>query len=592
MIVQEKLLTLRDRMKEEAIDVYLVFCTDYHLGEFINPYFKELEFISGFTGYVGTFIITMDKSYLVTDSRYTTQAKAELKDTEIEVSILDHADDLMSRLDAVMTEGQTLGFDGRYVSAIQGLEFERVVAEKKGQISSCSNLIDRIWKNRLEMPREEIYYLEEKYTGESAEAKLARFRIELKQRNVTCNFLVETDAICWLLNIRGNDIPYMCQPLCYALINQEVVHLYLNEYSMSKETKERLAKSNVILHPYESVYEVALDAKDHVILMDQSRVNYILYKKLIMHATIVHGVSPAMFMKASKNKIEIHNMRNAALKDSIAVTKFIYWVKKNVGKMSMNEYDLGLKIEEFRREQPLFIGPSFETGCAYGENAAMVFYNATEDNKRQIEEKGFLLVDSGGNYLDGSTDITRTIVVGDVTNQMKLHYTTVLACAFTLSEAKFPYGIKGCHLDVLARSNMWNLGLDYSTRSGHGVGYLLNVHEEPVDFKWKRNSEESPVLEEHMVLTIEPGVYLEGEYGIRLENDVIVRKDQETAAGLFMRFEKLTYVPFDLEAIDCDLLTKKQLNDLNAYHQQVWERISPYLEKDEQDWLKENTKKL
>lgn len=596
MLNNEKISQLRAAMNHHNIDVYMVFCTDHHLDEFISPYFEELRFVTGFTGYDGTLLIDRNHAYMYTDNRYAEQLTKELAGTDIILCIEDIEQAIPKQLEASIPFGGTLGFDGKYVSASQGLFYKDLLMRKNGNLLSHMNLVDEIWEERPDFPYESIFEFPIEYSGEEAKEKLGRVREVMMKKGAQKHFIASPDAICWMLNIRGNDIPYVCQALCFGLMDCDTFILYIDENKVHDELRLYLQSIGVVLQPYNDVYKRINQELKNVsrLLLDMERVNYAIYQEIIKNTfiNIIHGIDPAMSMKTIKNEVEVANLKNAALRDSVAVTKFIYWLKCNIAELSINEYQASKKVEEFRREQDNFLCSSFEPLCAYGANAAMVFYCPTENHADIIEQKGFLLVDSGGTYWDGTTDITRTIALGEISDCMKAHYTTALICAFTLTHAKFPLGVRGCHLDVLARSNMWNLGMDYSTRSGHGLGYVLNDHEGPIDFKWKTSSEKSPVLEENMVMTVEPGVYIEGEYGIRLENDVIAQRDMQTKDGQFMRFDLLTYVPFDLDAILPEMLTLKQRNELNEYHKIVYDKVSPYLTDAEKEWLEANTKAI
>ena len=417
---------------------------------------------------------------------------------------------------------------------------------------------------------------------------------KMKENGAEVHILTALDDIAWMLNIRGNDIP--CNPvvLSYLVLTETESHLFIQEETLNEKVKQYLADLGISLHPYDAVYDFVSGITGKTILLEKAKVNYTICQSVMGSNTIVNVMNPASSLKAVKTPVEMENIRKAHIKDGVAVTRFVYWLKKNIGKIPMDEVSVAEKLESFRKEQEGFIEPSFGTISAYGPNAAMCHYQATKDNFSVLQPKGMYLVDSGGQYYEGTTDITRTIVVGPLTEEEKEHFTITAMGTLRLGNAKFLHGCIGINLDYLARQAFWERGLDFNHGTGHGVGYLLNVHERPNGFRWKMVPErmENAVLEEGMLTSDEPGIYIEGSHGIRTENLMLCRKAEKNMYGQFMCFEFVTMVPIDLDGIDTQYMTEKDVELLNNYHKEVYEKISPYLEGDEKEWLKEATRPI
>ena len=417
---------------------------------------------------------------------------------------------------------------------------------------------------------------------------------KMKENGAEVHILTALDDIAWMLNIRGNDIP--CNPvvLSYLVLTETESHLFIQEETLNEKVKQYLADLGISLHPYDAVYDFVSGITGKTILLEKAKVNYTICQSVMGSNTIVNVMNPASSLKAVKTPVEMENIRKAHIKDGVAVTRFVYWLKKNIGKIPMDEVSVAEKLESFRKEQEGFIEPSFGTISAYGPNAAMCHYQATKDNFSVLQPKGMYLVDSGGQYYEGTTDITRTIVVGPLTEEEKEHFTITAMGTLRLGNAKFLHGCIGINLDYLARQAFWERGLDFNHGTGHGVGYLLNVHERPNGFRWKMVPErmENAVLEEGMLTSDEPGIYIEGSHGIRTENLMLCRKAEKNMYGQFMCFEFVTMVPIDLDGVDTQYMTEKDVELLNNYHKEVYEKISPYLEGDEKEWLKEATRPI
>ncbi|WP_343084578.1 aminopeptidase P family protein [Blautia producta] len=589
---------LQQEMAAAGMDMYLVPTADFHQSEYVGAYFKVRAWLSGFTGSAGTLVVTRDHAYLWTDGRYFIQAGRELEDTG--VTLMKMREEGVPTVDEFLEEnlpkGGCLGCDGRTISVSQGKAYADMMEKKQGCFLCQDDLGGKIWNDRPMMSREQAFLVDVKYVGRSREEKLADVRSIMRENRADIHLLSSLDDIAWLLNIRGNDIE--CNPviLSYVILTEKDVFFYVQEEAVSLEIRAELEKSGITMLPYYQVYEdVKKFADKDTVLLDEAVVNYALFENIPGGVKTVNCINPSKPMKAMKNEVERENVRAAHIKDAKAMCRFIYWLKQNVGKEEITEYSAAQKSLQFRAQDPDFLDLSFGTICAYGPNAAMCHYAPTEDACANVEPKGFFLIDSGGQYWQGTTDITRTIAVGELTQEQKEHFTLVLKGNIRLATAKFMYGMGGAHLDCLARGPLWERGLDFNHGTGHGVGFLLNVHEGPQNINW--NSAIRPggyvPLEEGVLISDEPGLYLEGRYGIRCENLLLCRKGEKNAYGQFMEFEVVTLVPFEREAILPELLGAEELAWLNAYHRHVYETIAPLLDsQEEREWLKEATAKI
>ncbi|WP_411332841.1 aminopeptidase P family protein [Blautia producta] len=589
---------LQQEMAAAGMDMYLVPTADFHQSEYVGAYFKVRAWLSGFTGSAGTLVVTRDHAYLWTDGRYFIQAGRELEDTG--VTLMKMREEGVLTVDEFLEEnlpqGGCLGCDGRTISVSQGKAYADMMEKKQGCFLCQDDLGGKIWNDRPMMSREQAFLVDVKYVGRSREEKLADVRSIMRENRADIHLLSSLDDIAWLLNIRGNDIE--CNPviLSYVILTEKDVFFYVQEEAVSLEIRAELEKSGITMLPYYQVYEdVKKFADKDTVLLDEAVVNYALFENIPGGVKTVNCINPSKPMKAMKNEVERENVRAAHIKDAKAMCRFIYWLKQNVGKEEITEYSAAQKSFQFRAQDPDFLDLSFGTICAYGPNAAMCHYAPTEDACANVEPKGFFLIDSGGQYWQGTTDITRTIAVGELTQEQKEHFTLVLKGNIRLATAKFMYGMGGAHLDCLARGPLWERGLDFNHGTGHGVGFLLNVHEGPQNINW--NSAIRPggyvPLEEGVLISDEPGLYLEGRYGIRCENLLLCRKGEKNAYGQFMEFEVVTLVPFEREAILPELLGAEELAWLNAYHRHVYETIAPLLDsQEEREWLKEATAEI
>lgn len=596
MTIKQKLNALRILMKEKKIDAYLVATDDFHGSEYVGDYFKCRKYITGFTGSAGTAIITQDMAGLWTDGRYFIQAADQLRDTTIALfrSGEPGVPTVHQFLKDKLEEGMCLGFDGRTVSAREAEELQELLQEKHITFSANDDLIGEIWEDRPALSCEPVMELNIRWIGKSRADKIAEIREQMKAKEADTFILTSLDDIAWLLNIRGNDIHCCPVVLSYLVMMENELRLYANAAAFSEEIRSNLEADGVKIYPYDDVYSyVQSISSDKKVLLSRANVNSRLVSNIPSEVTILDEPNLTLLPKAVKNKTEMENERIAHIKDGIAVTKFIHWLKKNVTRTTITELSAAEKLYQFRSEQEHFLGDSFDPIIAYGTHAAIVHYSATEATDIPLEARGMVLADTGGHYLEGTTDITRTIVLGPVTAKEKKFFTAVLRGNLNLAAAKFKYGCTGLNLDYLARGPLWELGEDYNHGTGHGVGYLLNVHEGPNSFRWKNlPGNPAPVLEEGMITSDEPGYYLENEFGIRHENLVLCKKAEKTSFGQFMCFEPLTMVPFDLEGINPEEMTERERKLLNDYHQKVYTTISPYLDEEEKEWLKQATREI
>lgn len=596
MTVTERITALRKLMKEKKIGAYLVPTDDFHGSEYVGDYFKCRRYITGFTGSAGTAVIMQDMAGLWTDGRYFIQAAQQLEGTPVTLFKMGEPDvpTIHKFLEENLKEGMCLGFDGRTVSGKEADELKKILQKKQIRFSVDEDLIGEIWQDRPALSCEPVMELEVKWAGKSRADKIQEIRTKLKEKGADLFILTSLDDIAWLLNIRGNDIHCCPVVLSYLVLDEKEIRLFANKNAFPESVKKALAADGVNIYPYNDIYAyVQTISEEKKIYLSRNNVNSRLVSSIPENATILDGENLTLLPKAIKNETEVLNEKTAHIKDGVAMVKFIHWLKKNVGKQEITELSAADKLYEFRAEQENFQENSFDPIIAYGAHGAIVHYSATEETSIPLEPKGLVLMDTGGHYLEGTTDITRTVVLGPVTEKEKKYFTAVLRGHLNLSAAKFRYGCTGLNLDAIARGPLWAMREDYNHGTGHGVGYLLNVHEGPQSFRWKNLAgSPAPVLEEGMITSDEPGYYAENEFGIRHENLIVCKKAEKTAYGQFMKFEPLTLVPFDLEGIDPAQMEAGERVLLNQYHALVYEKISPYLNEEEKCWLKEATQAI
>ena len=591
-----RLEKLRALMEAHNMDAYYVPSSDFHDSEYVEDFFRCRAYVSGFTGSAGTLVVTKDFAGVWTDGRYFVQAKKELEGQDVE--LMKMGEEGVPTIDAFLAEklpeGGVLGMDGRVVNTGIGRGFEKIVAKKNGSMAIRHDLVGEVWETRPELEAPVVWVLKDEFSGESTQSKVARLRAEMEEKGADLHVISTLDDIAWLLNIRKETTDGNVLPTAHVLVAKDSLRLFINSSRCSDEVMAYFAENNIQVEKYEDIYEAVAAVKEQKILLEPDKVNYALSSSIDASNVVIEAMNPTSLMKAVKNPVEVENLRKCHIKDGVALTKFIYWIKQNVGKIELSETEAAEKLEEFRKAQEGYLGPSFSTISAYGANAAMCHYHATKENESMVEANGFYLVDSGGQYYDGTTDVTRTIVVGPATEEMKKHFTWVLMGTLRLANAKFLHGCRGMNLDYQARGALWQQGLDFNHGTGHGVGFLSSVHERPNGIRWKIVPErmDSCILDEGMFQSDEPGLYIEGSHGIRTENLLICHKAEKNMYGQFMNFETLTFTPIDLDGVDISVMEPSDVRMLNAYHKECYEKLSPYMTEEENEWLKEATRAI
>ncbi|MCR4762571.1 MAG: aminopeptidase P family protein [Lachnospiraceae bacterium] len=602
-IIRERLARLRAWMARHRLDYCLFPTADFHNSEYVADFFKAREYFCGFTGSNGTLVVSNDWAGMWTDGRYFIQAEKEMAGTG--VTLFRMADEgvptINEYLKAHMRPGETLSFDGRVLSARLGLGLEEDLLPNGIRITYDTDPAEGAWPDRPALPCHDLFLVEDELAGASAADKLAQVREKMKEAGADRHLLSGLDDICWLLNIRGGDVACSPVALCHAWITDDRVILFIQEEEVTPEAGACLDGIGVERMPYGAItgFLDTCDLHGHTVLYDRERMSYALMKKLQTQAEKTGGQwveeqDPTKLLKAVKNETELTHIRQVYLRDSAVLTRFLWWVKTNAGKIPMDEYSAALKLDAMRAELPGFIELSFPTISAYGANAAMMHYEATEADHADIRAEGMYLVDSGGTYRGGTTDVTRTLVLGPVSEEVKRHFTAVTAGMLRLANGRFLQGCTGRNLDILARGPVWDLDIDYKCGTGHGIGYMLNVHEGPQSIRWRRIKDETEAeLLPGMIVSDEPGVYIEGSHGIRTENILEVVSGSKNDDGQFLGFRMLTWVPIDLDGIDPQLLEPRERKWLNDYHAEVCKRISPFIEEEEiREWLKEATRAI
>lgn len=595
MNIAKRIEELRSLMKEKNMDAYIVPTADFHQSEYVGEHFKARKFITGFSGSAGTAVITTTEAKLWTDGRYFIQAARQIEGTGVELMKMGEpgVPSIEEYLEAKLPEKTVLGFDGRVVAMGEGQGYEAIVCAKNGSILYDYDLIDSIWKDRPVLSEEPAFELGVEYAGETVASKLNRIRQYMKECGATTHILTTLDDICWTLNIRGNDIEFFPLVLSYAVITMDKMVVYINEAKLSDEIKSNFAKDGIELRPYNDIYEdVKKIDKNEVLLIDPSKLNYALYNNLPEGAQKVEKRNPEILFKAIKNETEIKNIRVAQIKDSVAHVRFMKWLKENIGKEKITEISASEKLDSFRAEMGNFIRPSFEPISSFGEHAAIVHYTSSPETDVEFHEGTFYLSDTGAGFIEGSTDITRTFALGEVPAIMKEHFTLVAISNMQLANAKFMYGSTGQVLDILARKPFWDRNLNFNHGTGHGIGYLLNIHEAPTGFRWQHRAHEAHPFEAGMIITNEPGIYIEGSHGIRLENELLCQAGEKNEYGQFMYFEPITYIPMDLDALEPSMMSDEDKKLLNDYHKLVFEKVSPHLNDEEKEWLAKYTREI
>ena len=589
--MRHEILSLQAELMDDGLTACLVPSSDFHQSEYVHPFFRFRRYLSGFTGSAGTLLVTTSKAFLWTDSRYYLQAERELAGSGITLMKqgTPGVPEIPAWIAQNLPEGALLAADTRTVSAAEGSLLARILRKKGGDLVG-RDLAEEVWKDRPPLGSEPVYELPSEYTGRTAAEKLALVRAEMAKKGADVHLLTSLDDIAWILNLRGGDVAYT--PVFYSclVITAESAVLYAIPEAFSYELRRRLIDLGMTLKPYDSFFDdVPLHCSGRTVLADDRKISYALLQKLSDDCKLVKAPNPSTLMKAVKDPVEIENLRAANVKDGLVMVNFIRWIKENVAGGQLTELSVGKHLDEARRKAGA-LDLSFATIAGYGPHGAVVHYTAAEDTSLPLAPEGLLLVDSGAHYPEGTTDITRTIVCGPLTEQMKRDFTLVLKGHIALASAVFPAGCRGEHLDVLAHLPLWKAGLDYGHGTGHGVGFRLSVHEGPNHFSWRRSARgESCALAPGMVTTDEPGLYIAGSHGIRHENDLLCVEKETTEAGRFLGFEPLTLCPFDREALLPELLTFEEKDWLNAYHEHVWQALKDGLDTETAAWLRAAT---
>lgn len=580
-------------MKENDIQAYIIPTDDFHSSEYVGDYFKCREYMSGFTGSAGTLVVLEESAYLWTDGRYFLQADKQLEKTGIVLmkSGQSYVPIIEEFLKRELKEGDTIGFDGRTISKNFADKLLERIKEKNIKINGTVDLVNIIWKNRPKISKEPVWQLDIKYAGISRKEKMKKVREKMEEAGADVFIDAALDEIAWLLNLRGNDIAYTPVFLSYMIIREGMAILCIHREVVSEKIKDELKEDGIEIAEYEEIYKLADEISDkEKVLYDSSSINYNLYDSINKNATIINRESPIALMKAMKNPVEVENIKKAHIKDGVAMCKFIYWLKKNVPLGNVSEISAAEKLVEFRAQMDGFLDQSFAPIFGYGEHGAIIHYSATEETNVVMKDKGLCLIDTGAHYYDGTTDVTRTVVLGELTKEEKEAFTIVLKGNLNLANTTFVYGTTGAYIDCVARRPLWEKGMDFNHGTGHGVGYILGVHEGPQNIS--KNSKSKTKLEDGMIVSDEPGFYKEGKFGIRHENLLLCKKETKNKYGQFMVFDVLTMVPFDSDGIDLSLMNEDEVDYLNNYHKKVYENISPYLNEEEKKWLKNSTKML
>lgn len=591
--MKKEILELQNYMLGHHYDAFLVETDDDHQSEYVGDYYKVRAFLSGFTGSSGTLLVTKDRAYLWTDGRYFIQAEKQLENSGIELMCMGQKGvATLEETLALLGSSFTLGLDMQTVSVEFIEKFRKLFP--LAHVVHDDQVADFIWKERPNRACTSVFDYDVKYCGKARKEKITEIRALMKEKGTKGLLISSLDDICWLLNIRGNDVA--CNPVCLAfvLIELDKTTLYIQKEALSAEMIELFKNDEIFIRPYDAIYDDLELYDAGTLWFDAKKTNAALIEKVSKTMALVNAPLPTTLLKSIKNEVEIKNTKLAHVYDGLAVTKWMYWLKKTIKERNITEIEASDYLEKMRKECASYIEPSFDTICGYNANAAMMHYKAQPENQAVIKNHGMLLVDSGGQYLEGTTDITRTIILGECPDVYKEHFTVALRSMLRLQSANFLEGCTGLNLDILARGPLWDLGLDYQCGTGHGVGHLLNVHEGPNGFRWRvlPNRDEMAVLKPGMITTNEPGVYIEGSHGVRHENEMVCIFKQENFYGRYLGFEPITYAPIDLDGVIVEMLESSEKKALNEYHQMVYDTLSVYLDDEIKAWLKEYTREI
>lgn len=591
MTYLEKISAIRQQMKADGVAAYIIPSADPHISEYLPEHYKCIKFTTGFKGSVSTVVITQDFAGLWADFRYFEQATDELKGSGFELVKLkvQHAPEYIAWLGETLAKGSTIAFDEKLVSVVLGELLHQQLAFKAINFTN-KDYLNPIWENRPALPSEPAFLVEEEFIGQSIASKLAAVRKVMKQHHTCYHLISSLDDMAWLFNIRGSDVKYNPVVLSFALINENEANLYIDNSKLTAKDQTKLVQNGVIIKAYDKIEEDLQNlSSENSILIDPKRNCFAMYKLIPKSVKRILETNPSTNLKAIKNDVEVNNTRKAMVKDGVAITQFLKWVKDNVGKIEMTELSAAAQLKEFRAAQDGFVGESFNTISGYRAHGALPHYSANENSDVAIKAEGLFLVDSGGQYRYGTTDITRVLPMGNNTEEEKTDYTLVLKAMIEGCKTRFPKGTCGYQIDAITRRPMWDYALNYGHGTGHGVGYFLNVHEGPQVF----NATATPVaIELGMITSIEPGIYRSGKHGIRIENLVLTVKGQTNEFNEFYAFESLTLAPIDTTLVKKELLEQSHMDWLNNYHANVYEKLSPFLNEEEKAFLEMMTAKI
>lgn len=596
MTVPERLAAFRKKMQEKAIDIMIVPTADPHHSEYLAEYYKTRVWLSGFTGSAGTLVITGDDAVLFTDGRYFIQAEQQLAGSGIALMRMRTAGvpTLEEYVEGKCREGLRIGADFALLSQKMAREWQARWSAKGAELTDSGDLFDGLWADRPALGACQVSVMPDEIAGESVLSKLNRIREKMAEKQADAHIISMLDEIAWTLNVRGEDVANTPVVISYLIVRQSDALWFVDERKVGDEVRAALREAGVSVRPYGTVFAALSGMPYARFLLDPDHTTARACAAL-EGAGVVEAADPVVGMKCIRNAREIEGLRHCHEQDGAAVTRFMYWLKNVADLSTLTEISASEKLASFREMQPGYTMPSFDTICAYGPNAAMMHYKASESSNASVDAKGFLLIDSGGQYVDGTTDITRTFVMGQISDRQRQHFTAVLRAVIRLASARFLSGMSGKSLDVLARGPIWDLGIDYRCGTGHGVGFRLNVHEGPNSFRWHESPSrgEEAAIEPGMVTTDEPGIYLEGEYGIRTENELLCRVRETNEYGTFLEFETITMAPVDLDGVDPAAMSADERAWLNAYHAEVRQRIMPYMQTDkEREWLTSATRSI
>lgn len=590
-IINERIVALRAHIAKENIQAFIIPSTDPHLSEYVAPHWQSREWISGFTGSAGTVVVTAKEAGLWTDSRYFLQADRQIEGTGIALykEMLPETPSIPAFLSSLLQKGDTVGIDGKMFSADEVQHLQRELRQSGIYVKSIADPMQLLWSDRPAMPLAPAFVYDTKYAGKSFTEKLSAVRKKMKAAGAESLLLSALDEIAWLLNIRGSDVH--CNPVVvsYLLIERYEIHCFIQPQKVTAELASYFKANGISIHGYKEIEDYLSNTHAESILVNPVKTNYAIYSAICPTCRIINGTSPIALLKAVRNEQEIIGIHAAMQRDGIALVRFLKWLEEAVPAGRETEISVDRKLHEFRAAQPLYMGESFDTIAGYKEHGAIVHYEATPETDVALKPEGFLLLDSGAQYLDGTTDITRTIALGNLTEEEKLDYTLILKGHIALAMAVFPEGTRGAQLDVLARMPIWQQHMNYLHGTGHGVGHFLNVHEGPQSIRMNEN----PIpLQPGMITSNEPGVYKAGSHGIRTENLVLTVPAGEGMFGNYLKFETITLCPICRKGIIKELLTAEEIKWLNKYHQTVYEKLAPDLNNDEREWLKEACKAI